>query len=159
VRRKFLLLLEMGLILAGLALGWSAWKVNSVLEQPLHVTQERLLDVPNGTSAGSPLTLIAYVYYPGPNGQPTWATASGAYGSGTVTMDLLQVSNGFCRSCTPPAQLSGTKIGSMSLSFDPPNPGRGYTTGTASITANYPGAGGFNRSNIPISMLSVPTGQ
>lgn len=50
MRRKFLLLLEMGLILAGLALGWSAWKINSVLEQPLHVTQERLLDVPNGTN-------------------------------------------------------------------------------------------------------------
>ncbi|WP_085625320.1 MULTISPECIES: endolytic transglycosylase MltG [unclassified Pseudomonas] len=50
MRRKFLLLLEMGLILAGLAVGWSAWKVNSVLEQPLHVTQERLLDVPNGTT-------------------------------------------------------------------------------------------------------------
>ncbi|MFJ4433988.1 endolytic transglycosylase MltG [Pseudomonas sp. NPDC089395] len=50
MRRKFLLLLEMGLILAGLALGWSAWKVNSVLEQPLHVTQDRLLDVPNGTN-------------------------------------------------------------------------------------------------------------
>ena len=50
MRRKFLLLLEMGLILAGLALGWSAWKVNAVLEQPLHVTQERLLDVPNGTT-------------------------------------------------------------------------------------------------------------
>ena len=50
MRRKFLLLLEMGLILAGLALGWSAWKINSVLEQPLHVTQERLLDVPSGTN-------------------------------------------------------------------------------------------------------------
>jgi UPF0755 protein len=50
VRRKFLLLLEMGLIFAGLALGWSAWKLNSVLEQPLHVTQERLLDVPTGTN-------------------------------------------------------------------------------------------------------------
>jgi len=50
VRRKFLLLLEMGLILAGLALGWSAWKVHSVLEQPLHVEQERMLDVPNGTT-------------------------------------------------------------------------------------------------------------
>jgi len=50
VRRKFLLLLEMGLILAGLALGWSAWKVTSVVEQPLHVTQERLLDVPSGTN-------------------------------------------------------------------------------------------------------------
>nr|WP_269807710.1 endolytic transglycosylase MltG [Pseudomonas sp. NMI795_08] len=45
-----MLLLEMGLILAGLALGWAAWKVNSVLEQPLQVAQERLLDVPGGTT-------------------------------------------------------------------------------------------------------------
>ncbi|MHC6224717.1 endolytic transglycosylase MltG [Pseudomonas sp. X10] len=50
MRRKFLLLLEMGLILAGLALGWSAWKLNSILEQPLQVAQERLLDVPTGTN-------------------------------------------------------------------------------------------------------------
>ncbi|MDH0649653.1 endolytic transglycosylase MltG [Pseudomonas sp. GD03858] len=50
MRRKFLLLLETGLIIAGLALGWAAWKVNSVLEQPLQVAQERLLDVPNGTT-------------------------------------------------------------------------------------------------------------
>jgi len=50
VRRKFLLLLEIGLILAGLALGWSAWKVHSALEQPLHVEQERMLEVPNGTT-------------------------------------------------------------------------------------------------------------
>jgi UPF0755 protein len=50
VRRKFLLLLEMGLILAGLVLGWSAWKINSVLEQPLQVAQERLIDVPSGTT-------------------------------------------------------------------------------------------------------------
>ncbi|VVP66854.1 Endolytic murein transglycosylase [Pseudomonas fluorescens] len=50
MRRKFLLLLEMGLILAGLAFGWSAWKLNSTLEQPLQVSQERLLDVPTGTN-------------------------------------------------------------------------------------------------------------
>ncbi|WP_449431784.1 endolytic transglycosylase MltG [Pseudomonas putida] len=50
MRRKFLLLLEMSLILAGLAFGWAAWKVNAVLEQPLQVTEERLLDVPNGTN-------------------------------------------------------------------------------------------------------------
>ncbi|MFV3405083.1 MULTISPECIES: endolytic transglycosylase MltG [Pseudomonas] len=50
MRRKFLLLLEMGLILAGLVLGWSAWKINSVLEQPLQVAQERLIDVPSGTT-------------------------------------------------------------------------------------------------------------
>ncbi|WP_327438457.1 endolytic transglycosylase MltG [Pseudomonas donghuensis] len=50
MRRKFLVLLETGLILAGLMLGYSAWKVNSALEQTLHVSQERLLDVPTGTT-------------------------------------------------------------------------------------------------------------
>ena len=50
MRRKFLVLLETGLILAGLMLGFSAWKVNSALEQTLHVTQEQLLDVPTGTN-------------------------------------------------------------------------------------------------------------
>ncbi|MCP6700020.1 endolytic transglycosylase MltG [Pseudomonas donghuensis] len=50
MRRKFLVLLETGLILAGLMLGYSAWKVSSALEQPLHVSQERLLDVPTGTT-------------------------------------------------------------------------------------------------------------
>ncbi len=50
MRRKFLVLLETGLILAGLILGFSAWKVNSALEQTLHVSQEQLLDVPTGTN-------------------------------------------------------------------------------------------------------------
>jgi UPF0755 protein len=50
VRRKFLLLLETGLVLAGLLLGTSAWKINSALEQPLNITQEELLDVPNGAT-------------------------------------------------------------------------------------------------------------
>ncbi|TDF85566.1 endolytic transglycosylase MltG [Pseudomonas sp. H9] len=50
MRRKFLVLLETGLILAGLVLGFSAWKVNSALEQTLHVNQEQLLDVPTGTN-------------------------------------------------------------------------------------------------------------
>ncbi|MGH8438440.1 MAG: endolytic transglycosylase MltG [Pseudomonas sp.] len=50
MRRKFLVLLETGLILAGLILGFSAWKVNSALEQTLHVNQEQLLDVPTGTN-------------------------------------------------------------------------------------------------------------
>jgi UPF0755 protein len=50
VRRKFLLLLETGLVLAGLCLGASAWKIHSALEQPLNITQEELLDVPKGTT-------------------------------------------------------------------------------------------------------------
>lgn len=50
MRRKFLVLLEIGLILGGLLLGYSAWKLNSALQQPLHVSQEQLLDVPTGTT-------------------------------------------------------------------------------------------------------------
>jgi UPF0755 protein len=50
VRRKFLLLLETGLVLAGLMLGASAWKIHSALVQPLNVAQEQLLEVPKGTT-------------------------------------------------------------------------------------------------------------
>ena len=50
MRRKLLLLLETGLVLAGLLLGASAWKINSALEQPLNITQEEFLDVPNGAT-------------------------------------------------------------------------------------------------------------
>jgi len=45
-----LLLLETGLVLAGLLLGASAWKVHSALEQPLNLTQEQLFDVPAGST-------------------------------------------------------------------------------------------------------------
>ena len=50
MRRKFLLLLETGLVLAGLMLGASAWKIHSALVQPLNITQEELLEVPKGTT-------------------------------------------------------------------------------------------------------------
>lgn len=45
-----LLLLEVVLILGGLVLGYSAWKVSSSVEQPLHLGGEELLDVPTGTN-------------------------------------------------------------------------------------------------------------
>ncbi|BCT32269.1 endolytic transglycosylase MltG [Pseudomonas protegens] len=48
--RKLLLLLETGLVLAGLLLGASAWKLHSALEQPLNLSQEQLLDVPAGST-------------------------------------------------------------------------------------------------------------
>ncbi|QNH78678.1 endolytic transglycosylase MltG [Pseudomonas protegens] len=50
MRRKLLLLLETGLVLAGLLLGASAWKLHSALEQPLNLSQEQLLDVPAGAT-------------------------------------------------------------------------------------------------------------
>ena len=50
MRRKFLLLLETGLVLAGLCLAASAWKIHSALQQPLNITQAELLEVPKGTT-------------------------------------------------------------------------------------------------------------
>ena len=45
-----MLLLEIALILGGLVLGYSAWKVSSSVEQSLHLSGEELLDVPTGTN-------------------------------------------------------------------------------------------------------------
>jgi len=45
-----LVLLQAVLVLAGLLLAGSAWKLHSALEQPLNLTQEQLLDVPAGAT-------------------------------------------------------------------------------------------------------------
>ncbi|AIR91565.1 endolytic transglycosylase MltG [Pseudomonas cremoricolorata] len=50
MRRKFLLLLEIALVLAGLTFGWAAWKVHSVVDQPIQLSAERMLEVPSGTT-------------------------------------------------------------------------------------------------------------
>ena len=48
--RKLCVLLEIGVVLAGLLLGVAFWQQNSALQQPLNLTQEKLLDVPAGSS-------------------------------------------------------------------------------------------------------------
>ena len=48
--RKLLVLLETGVVLAGLTLGAAFWQQNEALRQPLNVTQEQLLDVPAGST-------------------------------------------------------------------------------------------------------------
>lgn len=48
--RKFLVLFEGCLILAGLVLGFSVWQQNVALKQPLNLTQEQLLDVAAGST-------------------------------------------------------------------------------------------------------------
>lgn len=48
--RKLLVLLETGVVLAGLFLGLAYWQQSTALNQPLHLTQEQLLDVPAGSS-------------------------------------------------------------------------------------------------------------
>jgi UPF0755 protein len=58
VIRKFLLLLETGLVLTGLALGLAYWQTREALHQPLSVTQEQMLDVPAGSTPGGLLNRL-----------------------------------------------------------------------------------------------------
>jgi hypothetical protein len=112
-----------------------------------------LLDV---ASSGAP-NIYAYVYYPGPNNQPTWAFATGTLNdNGTGTMQLQRISDGFCRSCPPPADLTATVIGTMSITLNPRPSGFAPLSGTASIQASYPGGGSFTRNSIAIQTLSTP---
>lgn len=48
--RKFFVLLEGCLVLAGLLLGLSLWQQDVALKQPLNLSQEQLLDVPAGST-------------------------------------------------------------------------------------------------------------
>ena len=98
-------------------------------------------------------SISVVMYLPGPGNNPNWLIGSGTLLGNAVTIPLSQTTNGYCRTCTPPASLQVQTIGTMTMTFNT------QTTGTANISVTYPGGGGFNRSNIPISMLSAPTGQ
>ena len=50
--RKFLLMLEAGLLLAGLLVAFAAWQQHVTLGQKLILSEERLLDVPAGSTPG-----------------------------------------------------------------------------------------------------------
>jgi hypothetical protein len=144
------------------------WCVQPIVPLAIHATPDlnghwssrtdggwgfELLDV--GPTRSAPPTVVVYVYYPGANGKPVWATASGSLVDNTITMPLVQISNGYCRTCPAPAGgISGTTIGSMTLTF---NTSGATPSGTASITANYIG-GSFSRNNDPITPLSISTG-
>ncbi|ANI14241.1 aminodeoxychorismate lyase [Pseudomonas citronellolis] len=56
--RKLLVLLESGLLLSGLLLGLAGWEQRRALQQPLQLTEERLLDVPSGATPGALLTRL-----------------------------------------------------------------------------------------------------
>ncbi|MDE1885953.1 MAG: hypothetical protein KGH92_08610 [Xanthomonadaceae bacterium] len=116
-----------------------------------------LLDVNVGSA--SPAVFV-YMYYPGPNNQPTWAAASGTLVNNSATMQVVQIANGYCRTCTPPAGgvQPGPSIGSMRLTLNPITAGQ-QPTGIATFQLAYPGGGAFTRNNVPIQMLSVPTGR
>lgn len=56
--RKILLLLETLVILAGIAMGLAVWRVQAVLDQPLSLPAEQLIDVPLGASPGGMLNRL-----------------------------------------------------------------------------------------------------
>ncbi len=109
---------------------------------------------------GSPAPNINILMYlpPAKGTDPTWALASGSLVNGSVTMTLQQISSGFCRSCTPPPNETTTNNGTITLKLNPFQAGL-QPNGTATFNISYPGGGSFSRSNIPIEMFSVPTGQ
>ncbi|UVE19248.1 endolytic transglycosylase MltG [Pseudomonas sp. LS44] len=56
--RKVLLLLQVGLLLAGLLVAFAAWQQRAALQQPLSVSAEQLLDVPAGATPGGVLNRL-----------------------------------------------------------------------------------------------------
>ncbi|MBQ55613.1 MAG: endolytic transglycosylase MltG [Pseudomonadaceae bacterium] len=56
--RKFLLLLECAVLVAGLLVAFAAWQQHSALQQPLALPAERLVDVPKGSTPGGMLNQL-----------------------------------------------------------------------------------------------------
>ncbi len=105
-----------------------------------------LVDV--ALSGGDSISVVMYL--PGASNNPFWVIGAATLNGNTVTIPLSQATNGYCRTCTPPASLQLQNVGTMTMTLT------SQTTGTATINVSYPGGGGFNRSNVPISMLSAP---
>ncbi|MFI8479046.1 endolytic transglycosylase MltG [Pseudomonas sp. NPDC078700] len=56
--RKLLLFLEVCVVLAGLTFGLAAWQQHEALQQPLQLSQERLIEVPKGATPGGVLNQL-----------------------------------------------------------------------------------------------------
>jgi hypothetical protein len=106
------------------------------------------------TTGGAPF-LNVLIYLPGPDNKSNWLSGSGTLQGLSANLQLKQVNNGYCRTCTPPASLTADDVGTMLLTLSTPNPGNGFSTVTATINVSYPGGGSFNRTNIPVVMLSM----
>jgi hypothetical protein len=111
----------------------------------------------NGNSASSAVFVL--LYYPDQNGLPAWGVAAGTQNNGVANLQLLARTNGYCRTCTPPASQTTSPIGTMTLTFAAPPSNTVAATGTASFVVNYPGGGTFSRSSRPITTISLPPGQ
>jgi hypothetical protein len=116
------------------------------------------MEILNYDGNASSSSVFVLVYYPDANGLPTWAVAAGTLSNGVANLSVGASTNGYCRTCTPPATNPTTAIGTLSLNLTA-GAGANRATGTATFTINYPGGGSFSRSNDPITQLSLPAGQ
>jgi hypothetical protein len=107
-----------------------------------------LLDI--AAAGGNAINVVMYL--PGASNNPFWLIGSGTMQGNTVTIQFSQITNGYCRTCTPPPAQQSQIVGTMTMTFS------SQTTATATIDVTYAGGGGFKRTNIPISMLSTPAG-
>lgn len=111
----------------------------------------------DGNSASS--SIFVLLYYPDQSGLPTWGVAAGTVDNGVANLQLLERTNGYCRTCSPPASQTTSPIGTMKLTFAAPASNTVAATGTATFTVNYPGGGTFSRTNQPITTISLPPGK
>lgn len=144
----------------------AAWCIEPIIPPNVHPTPDFAghwaggaadggwgIEVLNVADGSGPPTVVAYLYYPDAQGNPRWATAStGDYQAGAA-IDLNEVSNGFCRTCPPPAQLQVHKIGTIKLTLSQPTREE-PPSGVNRVDIQIPGV--FTRNNVPISLLSLP---
>ena len=116
------------------------------------------MELLNFDGNASSSTVFLVIYYPDAAGLPAWALASGTLSNGSANLQVLKRSNGYCRTCTPPASSDTSVIGSMSLQLHA-GVGTAAPTGKATFTINYPGGGSFSRAGDDITLISLPTGQ
>jgi hypothetical protein len=116
------------------------------------------MEILNYDGNASSSTLFVLIYYPDATGKPAWALATGTLSNGSANLQVLARTNGYCRTCAPPATTATTPIGNIALQLTPPA-GATRATGSATLTINYPGGGSFSRSNDPITTLSLAPGQ
>jgi hypothetical protein len=106
--------------------------------------------------SGTP-TVVVELYYPDATGKPTWATASTSNYVAGASIDLNQISNGYCRvGCDAPSQLQLTKIGTIKLTLGSPTR-EAVPSGTNRVDIQIPTAS-FVRNNVPITLISAPPG-
>ncbi|HVJ61565.1 MAG TPA: hypothetical protein VM555_02500 [Tahibacter sp.] len=107
---------------------------------------------------GAQPLLVGYLYYPDGLGNSRWAVipVTPVDLANTATINLQEITSGFCRLCTPPAQAQTRNIGTIQFKLTQPQ--RNDPPGTAnSVTINLavPGTNiRFSRTNTPITLLS-----